>query len=138
MHYLDVFLSMMHWKSSLLRTHLHQSSIRIYVHPPQAKYNKDLIVFKEWLQVHQPFAGYQPHCLVSITTGVVADASVNCDGALKIGLAAASKINGKSFTDVTLHRKDKVKTMGDKPNTITVREKQSSIQTCSLIGSPVF
>ena len=93
----------------------------------QAKYNKDLIVFKEWLQVHQPFAGYQPHCLVSIATGVVADASVNCDDAVKIGLAAASKIAGKSYTDVTLHRKDKVKTMCDKPNTITVRGKNTVI-----------
>ena len=42
----------------------------------QAKYNKDLIVFKEWLQVHQPFAGYQPHCLVSIAAGVVAQSTV--------------------------------------------------------------
>ena len=95
--------------------------------PTQAKYNKDFIVFKEWLQVHQQFAGYQPHCLVSIATGVVANTSVNCDDAVKIGLAVASKIAGKSFTDITLHRKDKVKTMGDKPNTNTVREKNTVI-----------
>ena len=66
----------------------------------QAKYNRDHGVFTKWLQVHQPFAGYQPDRLVSIATGVVADASVNCDDAMNVGLAAASKIAGKCFTEV--------------------------------------
>ena len=43
----------------------------------QAKYNRDHAT--KWLKVHQPFAGYQPDRLVSIATGVVADASVNYD-----------------------------------------------------------
>ena len=86
----------------------------------QAKYKKDYDAFVQWLQAHPPFAGYQPDRLVSISTGVVADASVNCDNAVQIGQAAAFKIAGKQFTEVTLHRNDRVKTMGDK-NSINIR-----------------
>ena len=86
----------------------------------QAKDKKDYDVFVQWLQTHPPFAGYQPDCVVSISTGVVADTSVNCDNAMQIGQAAASKITEKQFTEITLHRSDKIKTMGDE-NSINVR-----------------
>lgn len=86
----------------------------------QVKDKNDYNVFLQWLKAHPPFAGYQADRLVSIATGVVAHASVNCDNAVQIGLTAASKITGKCFTDITLHRTDKVKTMGDK-NSINVR-----------------
>ena len=86
----------------------------------QVKDKNDYNVFLHWLKAHPPFAGYQADRLVSIATGVVTHASVNCDNAVQIGLAAASKITGKCFTDITLHRTDKVKTMGDK-NSINVR-----------------
>ena len=86
----------------------------------QAKDSKDCDVFVHWLKQHPPFAGYQPDRLVSIATGVIADISVNCDNAVQIGLAAASRITGRQFTEITLHRNDKVKTMGDK-NSINVR-----------------
>ena len=72
----------------------------------QAKDKKDYDVFLQWLQAHSPFAGYQPDRLVSVSTGVVAGTSVNCDNAVQIGLAAASKLTGKKFTELTLHRKD--------------------------------
>lgn len=86
----------------------------------QAKDRKDCDVFVHWLNLHPPFAGYQPDRLVSVASGVIADISVNCDNAVQIGLAAASRMTGMRFTEVTLHRKDKVKTMGDK-NSINVR-----------------
>ena len=79
----------------------------------QAKDKKDYDVFVQWLQAHPLFAGYQPNRLVSISTGVVADTSVNCDNAVQIGQAAASKITEKQFSEITLHRSDKVKTMVD-------------------------
>ena len=60
----------------------------------------------QWLEIHPPFAGYQTDHQVSIATGVIADTSVNCDSAVQIGLAAASKITGKKFSDITLHRTD--------------------------------
>lgn len=93
----------------------------------QAKYNRDHGVFTKWLQVHLPFAGYQPDSLVSIATGVVADASVNCDDAVNVALAAAFKTDGKCFTEVTLHRSGKVKTMSVKQNSVTVRGKNTVV-----------
>ncbi|KAK3886485.1 hypothetical protein Pcinc_009355 [Petrolisthes cinctipes] len=93
----------------------------------QAKYNRDHGVFQKWLQIHQPFAGFQPDRLVSIATGVVADASVNCNDAVNISLAAAFKMDRKHFTEVTLQRSDKVKTMSDKQNSITVRGKATVV-----------
>jgi len=87
----------------------------------QAKDNKDHDIFVQWLQAHPPFVGYQPDHLVSIACGVVTDVSVNCDDAVNVGLAAAAKMTGKPFTDITLHHKDKVKTMSDKQNSINVR-----------------
>ena len=42
------------------------------------------------------------------------------DNAVQIAQAAASKITGKQFTEITLHHSDKVKTMGDKKS-INVR-----------------
>ena len=86
----------------------------------QAKDSKDYDVFMQWLEIHPPFAGYQPDRLVSIATGVIADTSVNCESVVQIGLAAASKITGEKFSEIKLHHTDKVKTIGDK-NTINVR-----------------
>lgn len=82
----------------------------------QSKDNRDFVIFIQWLQAHTPFTGYKPDGLVSLSTGVVADESVNCDEAVKIGCALASQMNGKKFTDITLHRNDKVKTIGAKHN----------------------
>ena len=89
--------------------------------------DKDLDKFCQWLLVHPPFAGYQQDRLVSLSTGVVADATVNCDDAINVGHAAAAKITGKGFTDIKLHRSDKVKTMSDKDNTIAVRGKDTVV-----------
>ena len=91
---------------------------------------------------HPPFAGYQSYRLVSIATDDVADPSANCDNAVQIGQTAAAKLTGKSFTEITLHRSDKVKTIGDK-NSVSIREKNTVVNptlffngiTCVLTSS---
>ena len=42
-------------------------------------------------------------------TGIVADVSVNCNNALQIGQCSIKKMIGKAYSELTLHRKDKVK-----------------------------
>ena len=59
-------------------------------------------------------AGYEPAHLVSLSTGIDADASVNCENAVEIGREAASQIDGQTFTYIKLHRNDKVTTIGEK------------------------
>ena len=39
---------------------------------------------------------------------------------MNIGLTAASRIAGKQFTEIILHRNDKVKTFSDKYNSINI------------------
>ena len=92
----------------------------------QAGDKKDYDVFVQWLKARPPFAGYQSDLLVSIATGVVADTSANCADAVQIGQSAAAKLTGKSFTEITLHRSDKVKTIGDK-NSVSIRGKNTVV-----------
>ncbi|KAG1677893.1 Multidrug resistance-associated protein 4 [Nymphon striatum] len=63
----------------------------------QSRYNKDRGIFVAWFQVHPQFVGYDTDRLVSLSTGIVADTSVNCDNAVELGLKAASEMAGKSL-----------------------------------------
>ena len=94
---------------------------------------KDYDIFVDWLQSHPPFAGYQPDRLVSISTGVIADQSVNCDDAVQLGAAAASKLTGKPFSEISLHRNDKVKTIVHKSN-VTVKGQKTSMNSSLLFN----
>ncbi|KAG1664344.1 hypothetical protein GQR58_019848 [Nymphon striatum] len=74
----------------------------------QSRYNKDRGIFVGWFQVHPQFVGYDTDRLVSLSTGIVADTSVNCDNAVELGLKAASEMAGKKFTEIKLCRNDKI------------------------------
>ncbi len=60
------------------------------------------------MHAHSPLAFSDLDSIVDISTGIVADKTVNCDAAYGICLAAASAMIGKNFTDVNLSRKDRV------------------------------
>ena len=92
----------------------------------QARDKKDNDVFVQWLQAHPSFAGYQSDRLVSIATGVVADTSANCDNVVQIGKSAAKKLTIKSFTEIPLHRSDKVKRIGKK-NSVSIHGKNTVV-----------
>ena len=81
----------------------------------------DYIIFQEWLRSHSPFAYCEHDAVVSVSTGIVADATVNCDCAFEIGSTAAVAICGKSFPDIKLSRKDCVTSISGAKNTISVR-----------------
>ena len=66
-------------------------------------------------------AGCEPDRLVSLSTEMVVDAYVNCDDAVEIGCAATSQMDCRTFTDIKLHRNDKVTTIGEKCKTIKTR-----------------
>ena len=56
-----------------------------------------------------------------ISTGIVADSSVNCDDAVQVGQTAIAKMMGKTYAKLTIRRKDKVKSFGAMKNTVRVR-----------------
>ena len=91
----------------------------------------------QWLQAHPPFAGYKPDRLVSLATVIVADAAVNCDYVIDISLAAALRIGGQKFTDVTLLCNDKVSTLGGKNSTVKVRSQNTEVNP-SLLSNRIM
>ena len=76
-----------------------------------ARDSNDYETCVQWLHAHSPFAHSDLDSLVDISTGTVADKTVNCDAAYDIGLVAASARVGKNFTYVKLSRKDRVTTI---------------------------
>ena len=84
------------------------------------KDNTDLSRFTQWLEAYPPFV-LDLGLLVNIATGIVADSSVNCDNAVQIGQSAMIKMTGKTYANITLHCKEKVKPFSAMKNTINVR-----------------
>ena len=125
----------MHSNSSQASTLVHQGNIKTFAKVVWQEITiKDLHVFAGWLQAHAPFAGYDPDRLVSVSTGIVADTSVNCDNAVKLGLKAASEMSGKKFTNITLHRSDKVNPIGAKDRTVKIRGQQVEVNSTQLFN----
>ena len=60
------------------------------------------------MPAHSPFAYSDLDSIVDISTGIVADKTVNFDAAYDIGLAATFAMVGKNFTYVKLSLKDRV------------------------------
>ena len=70
--------------------------------------------FKDYHAQHSPFIykGEYMDRLVCISTGSVAPATVNTDGAIELGELAANQLTGKNYTDVKFKRNDKVTSIG--------------------------
>ena len=97
-----------------------------------ARDSTDYATFVQWLHAHSPFAYSDLDSLVDISTGIVADKSVNCDAAYDIGLVAASVMVGKNFTVVKLSRKDRVATITGARSTVKVRDVDAEVNPTLL------
>lgn len=90
--------------------------------------------FKDWLTQHNPFA-YNSTDLVSISSGLVSDCTVNCDRAYEVCLTDMENMVGKSFNDIKLHRKDMVTTQASfQRRGIKVRSKVVSINSQQIFN----
>ena len=58
---------------------------------------------------------------MSLSTGFIADKSMNCDNVVEIGQKAVSELAGKKFLDFKLRCNDKMKTIDAKNTTVKVR-----------------
>ena len=58
----------------------------------QVQDHKDFATFLQWLNAHSPFTCFNQTSIVAVSTGLVADASVNCDRAREIGDAASTSV----------------------------------------------
>lgn len=86
----------------------------------KGKDHADLLKILKWFEVHPPF-DRSDNLLVSLSTGVVADDTVNCDSAMEVGLEGVREIVGNNFHDVTIKRKNKVVPLSAMSGTIKIR-----------------
>ena len=93
----------------------------------QSMDNRVHVIFVQWLKANPTFAGYEPDRLVSLS-------SVNCNNAVEIGRAAASQMDGEKFTDIKLHRNDKVTTIGEKCKTNKIRGQNAVVNPSVLFN----
>lgn len=99
----------------------------------QARDQRHFDRFYEWFETHPPFEQRNPDMLVSLSTGVVADSTINCDKAWEIGFASMVAMHGNNFADVKLKRKDKVKPLSAMVNNITVQGETIAINPTQLL-----
>jgi hypothetical protein len=97
----------------------------------RARDQHDIHILVEWLHLHNPFQRPSP-LLTSISSGVVADNSINCDQAEEVGMSSMQKVIGKTFSSVTLHRKDSVKTLSHMTKVIKVHENEIAVNPNQL------
>ncbi|XP_063235988.1 uncharacterized protein LOC134538524 [Bacillus rossius redtenbacheri] len=92
----------------------------------------DVEKFTSWLQEHNPFSKFSGE-LVSLSSGLVSDDSVDCDQAYEKGVAAMENMKGKNFQELKLHRKNMVKTQAMQKS-VNVRSKQVIVNSQQLFN----
>ena len=83
-----------------------------------------------WFAQHPPF----PQCteLFSIYSGVVADNSINCHEADKVGGKLLENTAGQFFENMKLHRKDRVNTFATMSRSVTIDSEKVTISTQTI------
>ena len=100
----------------------------------QTKDNEDVNCFIQWFTSHSPFGDRPVSMLVSLSTGVIADESVNCDNAFSVGIASQESMAGKMFSEVKLQRKTRIRPIASMNNSIKVRGKEVVIQPQQMLN----
>ena len=94
--------------------------------------NCDVSKLTEWFTLHYPLP--QSHELMSISTGVIGNDTINCDATVAIGTTSMNKLVGKTFGEVTLHRKDRVLPLAAVNNSVKIRQETVPINTMHLFS----
>eukprot|EP00111_Clytia_hemisphaerica_P013776 TCONS_00040538-protein len=95
---------------------------------------KDSLKFFCWLEKRNPFV-YEDAHLHSLSSGVIAvigQDNVNCDEAEVVGGRIQSSLDGKSFTDASIKRKDEVKSLAAIVNSVNVDDEAIAVDSTSL------
>ena len=100
----------------------------------QARDQVDLEVFISWLEAHPPFCGLYDGELVSLSTGVIGDSSINCYKAEEVGLQLQQQMVGNNFAEVKIKRNSKVKTLASVNSSIVVHEEEVPVSQEQLFN----
>ena len=90
----------------------------------------------EWLTLHHPLP--QSHELMSISTGVIENDTINCDAAVASGTSSMNKLVGKTFAEVSLHRNVRVITLPAVYSSVKIRQETEPINTMQLFSRIIF
>ncbi|KAL4100763.1 hypothetical protein QTP88_020794 [Uroleucon formosanum] len=85
----------------------------------------DLNILLKWFSSHPPFLELNE--IISISTGVIGDTTINCHNAYEIGLIEMKKIIGQTYGTVKLKRSNRVLPIAILNSSIRIREEIISI-----------
>ena len=71
---------------------------------------KHVATFEEFLTIHNPFTVGEPHQLVNISSGIVADGRVNAENRFEIGSDINNALTGEKFNEIKFKRKQQAVT----------------------------
>ncbi|KAF4526696.1 hypothetical protein B566_EDAN015334 [Ephemera danica] len=94
---------------------------------------KDVGTLNKWLDVRNPFA-CSPELLISLSTGVAANTSINCHNAREVGEEVISKIVGHEISTLKLQHKDKVKNLTSVAQSIKIRDEVMCVDPTLLFS----
>ncbi|KYM94341.1 hypothetical protein ALC62_15043 [Cyphomyrmex costatus] len=94
------------------------------------KDNTNFEKLKSWLQDNSPFSNTEQ--LVSLKTGIVADAKIDCNKAFEIGTHAVESTFGKKIGDVKIGRKYRVQPLSIMTSKIKIDSKDVPIDPTLL------
>lgn len=89
--------------------------------------------FINWIKMHEPFSVTRSE-LISLSTGIVADDSINCASAIECGMAAMKRMVGKTFEDIHLKRSDKVLSLASMNSAVKVNDDLVVVDTMQLFN----
>ena len=81
----------------------------------------DLIKLSEWFSVHDPFPTTKE--IMSIGTGIIGSAAINCYAAKNVGEASIMRMIGKIFKDVKIKRSDRVCSLSTMYSSVKIDDK---------------
>lgn len=99
----------------------------------QSRDISDTTTFIKWIMMHEPFSAARSE-LISLSTGIVADDSINCASAVECGMAALKRMVGKSFEDIHLKRSDKVLSLATMNSAVKVNDDVVVVDTMQLFN----
>jgi len=85
-----------------------------------SKDNKDSEKLRKWLSEHPPFPDLDK--IVSLGTGIVGGADINCHNALEVGTAGMKDIVGKTFAELSFSRKKRVMPLSTVSSSIKIND----------------
>jgi len=124
-----------HFAMSCLTGTDHDTSDHCEVRPARMNRDRnDLMKVKQYVADNSPFRFLDTDNLLSLSTGVIAtpDDNVTCDDAEMVGLQLHQKWDSKVYSDVSVRKRDTVKTLAHMTNVCRVGKDQINIDVNKL------